>query len=71
LPSLFSYLLRKRPTRHRAITVALREGQKRKVMRNDVDSDEAATFLIATYEGYLSLAKNWQDVRVLRSGQRS
>jgi len=56
---------------HGAITVALREGQKRKLVRNDVDSDEAATFLIATYEGYLSLAKNSQDARVLRSGQRS
>lgn len=56
---------------HGAITGALREGQKRKLVRNDVDSNAVATFLIATYEGYLSLAKNSQDARVLRSGQRN
>ena len=56
---------------HRAITVALREGQRRRLVRNDVEADEAATSLIATYEGYLSLAKNSQDARVLRSGQRN
>jgi TetR/AcrR family transcriptional regulator, transcriptional repressor for nem operon len=56
---------------HDAITGALRAGQKRGVVRNDVDLDEAATFLIAAYEGYLSLAKNAQDARVLRSGLRN
>jgi len=40
-------------------------------MRKDVDPDEAATFLIAAYEGYFSLAKNSQDARVLRSGLRN
>jgi AcrR family transcriptional regulator len=38
---------------HGAIAVALREGQKRGLVRNDVDPDEAATFLIAVYEGLL------------------
>lgn len=56
---------------HGAIAAALREGQKRKLVRNAVDPDEAATFLIAVYEGYLSLAKNSQDARILRSGQRN
>src|SRR6185369_6683696 len=56
---------------HDAITGALRAGQKRGVVRNDVDPDEAATFLIAAYEGYFSLAKNSQDARVLRSGLRN
>jgi len=28
-------------------------------------------FLIAAYEGFISLAKNSQDVRVLRAGQKS
>lgn len=56
---------------HDAIALALRAGQKRGVVRTDVDPDEAATFLIAVYEGYLSLAKNSQNARVLRSGQRN
>ena len=53
---------------HDAITRALRTGKKHGVVRNDVDPDDAATFLIAAYEGYFSLAKNSQDARVLRSG---
>src|SRR5882724_5831076 len=56
---------------HDAITRALRTGQKHGVVRNDVDPDEVATFLIAAYEGYFSLAKNSQDARVLRSGLRN
>ena len=36
-----------------------------------MDPDEAATFLVAAYEGYFSLAKNSQDARVLRSGLRN
>jgi TetR/AcrR family transcriptional regulator, transcriptional repressor for nem operon len=56
---------------HGAIAAALREGQKRGVVRTDVRPDETATFLIAAYEGYISLAKNSQDARVLQSGQRS
>jgi TetR/AcrR family transcriptional repressor of nem operon len=56
---------------HDAIAAALREGQKRGVVRSDVDADETATFLVAAYEGCISLAKNSQDARVLQSGQRS
>jgi len=56
---------------HDAITRALRTGQRRGAVRNDVDPDEVATFLIAAYEGYFSLAKNSQDARVLRSGLRN
>jgi hypothetical protein len=40
-------------------------------VRSDVDSNETATFLIAAYEGYVSLATNSQDVRVLQSRQRN
>jgi TetR/AcrR family transcriptional regulator, transcriptional repressor for nem operon len=54
-----------------AIAVALREGQKRGVVRSDVSANETATFLIAAYEGYISLTKNSQDARMLRSGQKS
>lgn len=56
---------------HDAIASALRTGQRHGAVRSSVDPDEAATFLIAAYEGYFSLAKNSQDVRVLRSGVRN
>jgi len=54
-----------------AIAAALREGQKCGLVLSGVDPDETATFLVAAYEGYISLAKNSQDARVLQSGQRS
>ena len=50
---------------------ALREGQKRRVVRSDINANETATFLIAAWEGYVVLGKNSQDARTLRSGQRS
>ena len=53
------------------IATALREGQRRGMVQSDVDANEMATFLIAMYEGYISLAKNSQDARVLQSGKRS
>jgi TetR/AcrR family transcriptional repressor of nem operon len=56
-------------TWHNAVAEALREGQKRKVVRNDINANETATFLIATWEGYVVLGKNSQDPRTLRSGQ--
>ena len=52
------------------IAAALREGQKRGLVRSDVDPKETAIFLVAVYEGYLSLAKNSRDARVLRAGKR-
>src|SRR5579863_4099607 len=55
---------------HDAVAGALREGQKRGVVRNDIDANETATFLIATYEGYVVLTKNSQDARMMQSGQR-
>jgi TetR/AcrR family transcriptional regulator, transcriptional repressor for nem operon len=55
---------------HDAVAGALREGQKRGVVRNDIDANETATFLIATYEGYVVLGKNSQDPRTMQSGQR-
>ena len=51
-----------------AIAVALQEGQNRRLVRSDLDAGETATFLVALYEGYLSLAKNAQDETVLKSG---
>lgn len=53
-----------------AIADALRKGQKRGQVRQDIDAEDTAWFVIATYEGYTSLAKNAQDAAVLRSGIR-
>ena len=55
---------------HDAIAGALRKGQKRGLVRSDVNADETATFLIAAYEGYVVLTKNSQDARTMRSGHR-
>ena len=52
------------------IADALRGGRKRGLVRTEVDPAETATFLIAMYEGYISLAKNSQDARVLQSGKK-
>ena len=56
---------------HDAMAEALREGQKRGVVRSDINANETATFVIAAWEGYVVLGKNSQDPRMLRSGQRS
>lgn len=55
---------------HDAMAEALREGQKRKVVRSDIDANETAMFLIAAWEGYVVLGKNSQDPRTMQSGQR-
>ena len=47
---------------------ALRLGQINGKVRNDIDARDTATFFIATYEGYISLAKTAQDGRVLVAG---
>jgi TetR/AcrR family transcriptional repressor of nem operon len=56
---------------HDAMAEALREGQKRRMVRSDIDADETATFVLAAWEGYAVLGKNSQDPRMLESGQRS
>jgi AcrR family transcriptional regulator len=53
------------------IASALRTGQKAKLVRSDIDVEETATFLVALYEGYISLAKSSQDPKLLASGQKS
>ena len=55
---------------HDAMAEALREGQKRRVVRSDIDANETATFLMAAWEGYVVLGKNSQDPRMMESGQR-
>jgi len=56
---------------HDAMAEALRQGQKRRVVRSDINANETATFLIAAWEGYAVLGKNSQDPRMLQSGKRS
>jgi TetR/AcrR family transcriptional repressor of nem operon len=55
---------------HDSMAEALREGQKRRVVRSDISADETATFVLAAWEGYAVLSKNAQDARMLRSGQK-
>jgi TetR/AcrR family transcriptional repressor of nem operon len=55
---------------HGSIAKSLKEGQKKGSIRRDLDAEETATFLIAAYEGYISLCKNSQDPRMLQSGKR-
>jgi TetR/AcrR family transcriptional repressor of nem operon len=55
---------------HDSMAEALREGQKRRVVRSDINANETATFLIAAWEGYVVLGKNSQDPLTIQSGQR-
>jgi TetR/AcrR family transcriptional repressor of nem operon len=54
-----------------AIATALLKGQKHGQVGKELDCQEASTFLVAVYEGYISLAKNAQDPNMLRSGLRT
>lgn len=56
---------------HVAMATALRAARERGQVRADVDPDETATFVIAAYEGYISLAKCFQDADRLRAGAQT
>jgi TetR/AcrR family transcriptional repressor of nem operon len=53
------------------VAAALRSGQRSGLVRAGLDPDETATFFIAAYEGFVSLAKAAQDPRVLAAGRKS
>jgi AcrR family transcriptional regulator len=53
------------------VAAALREGQTRGMVRRDAEPADAAGFLIAMVEGYVSLAKNAQDAKVMKAGIRN
>jgi TetR/AcrR family transcriptional regulator, transcriptional repressor for nem operon len=53
------------------VATALREGQTRGMVRRDAEPAEAAGLLIAMLEGYVSLAKNAQDAKVMKAGIRN
>jgi TetR/AcrR family transcriptional regulator, transcriptional repressor for nem operon len=54
-----------------AIAGALSRGQQKGLVRKDLDPDETAMFLMATYEGFISLAKNSQEAETMQSGMRT
>ena len=51
------------------VATLLRKGQSQGTVRRDLNPDEAASFLIAMVEGYVSLAKNAQDAKVWEVGK--
>src|SRR6266699_3321169 len=53
------------------VATLLRKGQTQGTVRRDLNPDEAASFLIAMVEGYVSLAKNAQDAKVWKVGIRN
>ena len=55
---------------HKSMTNAFRRGQAEGTVSKDIEPDEEATFVIAMYEGYISLAKNSLDPRLLKSGKK-
>ncbi|HKE23407.1 MAG TPA: TetR family transcriptional regulator C-terminal domain-containing protein [Terracidiphilus sp.] len=54
-----------------SIAAALRDGQHAGSVRGDLVPEEAASFLIAMFEGYEVVAKNAQDTRVWNLGIRN
>jgi TetR/AcrR family transcriptional regulator, transcriptional repressor for nem operon len=53
------------------VATLLRKGQSQGTVRRDLNPCEAASFLVAMVEGYVSLAKNAQDVKVWEMGKRN
>ena len=55
----------------KGIVALLRKGKSQGTVCRDLKPDEAASFLIATVEGYATLAKNAQDAKVWKAGVRN
>ena len=53
------------------VATLLRKGQSQGTVRRDLNSDEAASFLVAMVEGYAALAKVAQDAKVWEVGFRN
>ena len=53
------------------VATLLRKGQSQGTVRRDLNADETASFLIATVEGYSTLAKNAQDAKLWKAGIRN
>jgi AcrR family transcriptional regulator len=55
----------------KGVATLLRKGQAQGTVRRDLNPNETASFLIATVEGYGTLAKNAQDAEVWKAGIRN
>jgi len=55
----------------KGVATLLRKGKSQGTVRRDLNPDETASFLIATVEGYATLAKNAQDPKVWKAGIRN
>lgn len=53
------------------VAALLRKGQSQGTVRRDLNPYDAASFLVAMVEGYVSLAKNAQDAKVWEVGKRN
>jgi AcrR family transcriptional regulator len=53
------------------VATLLRKGKSQGAVRRDLNPDETASFLVATVEGYATLAKNAQDAKVWKAGIRN
>jgi TetR/AcrR family transcriptional repressor of nem operon len=56
---------------HRSIVEALCRGQGAGIVRDDIDSDSVAMFIISTIEGAVGMAKNAQRDEILVSTMRA
>lgn len=56
---------------HRSIVEALSRGQGAGIIRDDVDCDSAAMFIVASIEGAVGMAKNAQKADILTSCMRA
>ena len=54
-------------TWRRAIAQALRQGQAHGTVREGIDPDEMATFILAAIEGTIGLMKSSQDAQVFQA----
>ena len=55
----------------KGVATLLRKGKSQGTVRRELNPAEAASFLIATVEGYATLAKNAQDAKVWKAGIRN
>ena len=46
-------------------------GRRQNKSASDIDPEETATFIMAVYEGYVSLSKNLHDPKLMGSGHNS
>jgi len=57
-------------TWRRSIAQALRQGQAHGTVRDDVDPDAMATFVLAAFEGTIGIMKNSQDIKILEESMK-